>query len=216
MKIFIDSANLDEIKKSIALGVIDGATTNPSLIAKEKGMDFKTLAKDICKMVPGPVSLEVVSLEAKEMVKEGKELNKLAKNVVIKVPMTVEGIKATKQFTKLGIKTNVTLVFSANQAMLAAKVGATYVSPFVGRLDDMGQNGIELLEEIRVIFDHFKYKTQILSASIRHTDHIKQSALVGCDVATIPFGVLSKMYNHALTDKGLKAFLKDWESVKKK
>ena len=179
-------------------------------------MDFKTLAKDICKMVPGPVSLEVVSLEAKEMVKEGKELNKLAKNVVIKVPMTVEGIKATKQFTKLGIKTNVTLVFSANQAMLAAKVGATYVSPFVGRLDDMGQNGIELLEEIRVIFDHFKYKTQILSASIRHTDHIKQSALVGCDVATIPFGVLSKMYNHALTDKGLKAFLKDWESVKKK
>ena len=193
MKLFIDTADVAEIKKYNDLGILDGVTTNPSLVMKT-GKNFKEIVREICSIVDGPVSAEVVATDYTGMIAEGKELAKIHKNVVVKVPMTPEGIKAIKHFSSLGIKTNCTLVFSANQALLAAKVGATYVSPFIGRLDDIGQTGMDLIEEIRVIFDTFEFKTQILAASIRHPIHVKESTLAGADVSTCPATVLEQLF----------------------
>lgn len=215
MKIFLDTANLSEIKEAVSWGIVDGVTTNPSLMAKESGLSFDQMASQICKIVPGPVSLEVVSLEADRMVKEARQLAKIAPNAVIKVPMTIEGVKAVKALGKEKIKCNVTLVFSANQALLAAKAGAAYISPFLGRLDDIGQTGMDLLTEIIQIVKNYQFSSQVLASSIRHTQMVKQAALLGCHVATIPYAVLKQMYAHVLTDIGLNKFLKDWEKVKK-
>lgn len=214
MKIFIDSANLDEIRKAADIGIIDGVTTNPTLIMKE-GMDYKKTLKEICSIVKGPVSAETVSLNAEGMVKEGKEFVKIAKNIVIKVPMTQEGMKACRMLTKSGIKVNTTLVFSANQALLAAKAGTYFVSPFIGRLDDIGEKGTEVIKEIRQIYDNYGFKSQILAASIRSTEHVKEVAMMGADIATMPFKVYEQLFNHALTDKGIKMFLDDWQKLQK-
>lgn len=208
MEIFIDTGNLDEIKEAYRWGVVDGVTTNPSLVAKE-GIDQKKLIKMISQIVDGPISAEVISLEAKGMLEEATELAKINTNVVIKLPMTKEGMIACKELSANGIKTNVTLIFSANQALLAAKNGATYVSPFVGRLDDIGQTGMHLISEIRQVFDNFGYETKILAASIRHTDHVKSSALLGSDVATIPYKVLNQLFDHPLTKSGIDKFMQD-------
>ena len=215
MKIFIDTADVDAIKKFNDIGIIDGVTTNPTLLAKT-GRDFATVANEIVKIVDGPISLEAVSEDAKGMIREAEQLSKIHKNVVVKIPMTAEGLKAVKVLSKKGIKTNVTLVFSANQALAAAKAGATYVSPFVGRLDDAGQRGMEVVEQTKAIFEIYNIKTQVISASIRHPLHVIESALAGADVATIPPDVLDKMLKHPLTDKGIKAFLDDWKKVPKK
>ena len=212
MKIFIDTADIPEIRKY--LEVIDGTTTNPSLILKS-GRNFEEVTKEILSIVDGPVSVEVISLDAKGMVDEAKEFSKWGKNVVIKIPMTLEGVKAVKVLSSLNIKTNVTLVFSANQALMAAKAGATYVSPFVGRLDDIGKNGMDLIAEIKQIFVNYNISTEIIVASIRNPYHVKQSALLGADVATIPPSVMGELFKHELTDKGIQKFLKDWEGVKK-
>ncbi len=213
MKFFIDTANLAEIREAHAMGLIDGVTTNPSLIAKENG-SFQELLTEICKIVQGPVSAEVVSLEAKAMVKDAKALAKIADNIVIKVPMTTEGIKAAKMLTDAGIKTNVTLVFSPVQALLAAKVGATFVSPFVGGLDDISSTGMDLVRDIISIYDNYGFTTEIIVASIRHPVHVLESALMGADVATIPFKVIAQLAKHPLTDIGLENFLADWKKVK--
>jgi transaldolase len=210
MQFFVDTANLKEIQELSSWGVVDGVTTNPSLIAKENGTQ-KEIIENICKIIDGPVSAEVLALDLNGMLKEAGELAKIHDNVVIKLPLTLEGLKATKALSSQGVKTNVTLCFSANQALLAAKNGATYVSPFIGRLDDIGQTGMDLIREMRVIYDNFGFETQILSASIRHADHVKESAMNGADVATIPFNVLSKLVHHPLTDSGLAQFLKDHE-----
>jgi transaldolase len=215
MKIFLDTANLEEVKEASSWGIVEGVTTNPSLIAKETGQKFDVIAKKICRMVKGPVSLEVVSLDASGMTKEAKKLARIAKNVVVKIPMTTEGMKAVYVLAKEKIKTNVTLVFSANQAFLAAKAGATYASPFLGRLDDIGHEGMDLIAEIMQIYETFGFETKVIAASLRHPKHVKDSALLGCHVATVPFGVLKKMYIHPKTDEGLVSFLKDWEKVKK-
>jgi len=193
---------------------IDGVTTNPSLVAKEGEVDFHTRIKEICKLIDGPVSAEVISLEAEGMIEEAKELAKLADNVVIKIPMTVEGLQATKALADAGIKTNVTLIFSANQALLAAKAGATYVSPFVGRLNDIAHTGMTLIAEIANIFDNFDIESEIITASIRNPLDVKDAALLGADIATIPYGVIEKMSKHPLTDIGIERFLADWESTK--
>ncbi len=214
MKFFIDTANTEEIKQAVALGMVDGVTTNPSLVAKE-GRDFIEILKEICELVDGPVSAEVVSLDADGMVEEGRKLAALHDNIVIKVPMTTEGLKATKRFTAEGIKTNVTLVFSAAQALLAAKAGATYVSPFVGRLDDISQDGMELIEQIMTIFDNYGFTTEIIVASIRHPMHVIDSAMIGAHVATIPFKVIAQLAKHPLTDIGLEKFLADWQKRQK-
>lgn len=214
MKIFIDSANLSEIKEAVSWGVIDGATTNPTLMAKEKGQSVKKISKEICQIVPGPVSLEGIKESAEEIIKEARELSKVAKNVIVKIPMTIEGIKAVIKLNKEGIKTNVTLVFSANQALIAAKAGATYVSPFLGRIDDVGQSGFLLIKEIKAIYDNYGFKTQIIAASIRSADHVKQAALVGCHIATVPFKVLKQLFQHPLTDKGISLFQTDWNKLK--
>jgi len=208
MEFFIDTGNIEEIKEAYSWGIIDGVTTNPSLVAKE-GIDQKTLITDIAKIVDGPISAEVISLDAKGMLAEAEELAKIHKNVVIKLPMTKDGMIACHALSAQNIKVNVTLVFSANQALLAAKNGATYVSPFVGRLDDIGQDGMTLITEIREIFSQFGFPTKILSASIRHADHVKSSALCGADVATIPYKVLGQLFNHPLTDIGIEKFLAD-------
>jgi transaldolase len=215
MKIFIDTANIDEIKKACKLGVISGVTTNPSLIAKE-GRNFKEVVQEICQIVDGPISAEVISLDTDGMVAEAVELAKIHKNIVIKVPMTAEGLGATKILSAKNIKTNVTLVFSANQALLAALAGATYVSPFVGRLDDIGQNGMDLIKEIVQIFELYDYRTEIIAASIRHPIHVTESAKAGAHIATIPYRVIMQMTRHALTDIGIEKFLADWETVKNK
>ncbi|MEZ0535855.1 fructose-6-phosphate aldolase [Caldicellulosiruptoraceae bacterium PP1] len=216
MKLFIDTANVNEIREANSWGVICGVTTNPSLIAKE-GRDFKEVVKEICSIVDGPISAEVISLKSDEMVVEARDLAKIHKNIVIKIPMTTEGLKAVSILSKEGIKTNVTLVFSAAQALLAAKAGATYVSPFVGRLDDIGQNGLELIREIVEIYNNYpEIKTEIISASIRHPIHVIESAKAGSHIATVPYKVLEQMSKHALTDIGIERFLKDWESVPKK
>ena len=215
MKIFLDTANLDELKKAVDWQMIDGATTNPTLMAREPGKKFEVMAKAICQLVPGPVSLEGVGMTEAELVKEGQKLSAIAKNVVFKVPMTVEGLKAVRALKKLGIKTNVTLVFSANQALLVAKAGADYCSPFIGRLDDIGQSGMGLIKEIVAIYKNYGFKTQVLAASIRSTVHVQAAAMAGADVVTIPFKILEQMYRHQLTDKGIQAFLDDWEKVSK-
>lgn len=213
MKFFIDTANLEEIENAESYGVIDGVTTNPSLVAKEGDIDFKTRIKEICETVDGPVSAEVVALEADKMIEEARELAKIAENVVVKIPMTMEGLKAVKTLSDEGIKTNVTLVFSANQALLAAKAGATYVSPFIGRLDDRAANGMDLVREIVQIFDNYGMDTEIISASIRHPMHVKEAALAGADIATIPFNVIEKLSQHPLTDIGIERFLDDWNKT---
>lgn len=214
MKFFIDTANITEIKEAWEIGVIDGVTTNPSLISKEKKEPIKLL-KEICAIVDGPVSAEVVSLDAAGMVKEAKILARIHKNIVVKIPMTTEGLKATKKLTGLNIKTNVTLVFSANQALLAAKAGATYVSPFVGRIDDISSYGMELVSQILEIYDNYGFETEIIVASIRNPVHVLDAARVGAHVATIPFKVIEQLSKHPLTDIGIKNFLADWEKVPK-
>lgn len=211
MKFFIDTANLEEIKEANSLGVIDGVTTNPSLIAKEK-CDFKQRIIDICGIVDGPVSAEVVSLDASGMVSEGLDLATLDKDkVVVKLPMTKDGLKACKQLTGMGIKTNVTLIFSPNQALLAAKAGATYVSPFVGRLDDISHNGMDLVEQILTIYGNYDFASQVIVASIRNPLHVVEAAMMGAHVATIPFSVIESLSKHPLTDIGIQKFLADWE-----
>ncbi|ADQ04826.1 transaldolase [Caldicellulosiruptor owensensis OL] len=216
MKLFIDTANVNEIREAHSWGIICGVTTNPSLIAKE-GRDFKEVVNEICSIVNGPISAEVISLKAEGMIEEARDLAKIHKNIVIKIPMTAEGLKAVSVLSKEGIKTNVTLIFSAAQALLAAKAGATYVSPFVGRLDDIGQNGIELIKEIVQIFKNYPdIKTEIIAASIRHPIHVIEAAKAGAHIATVPFKVLEQMTKHALTDVGIERFLKDWEKVPKK
>jgi transaldolase len=214
MKFFIDTANIDEIKEAHSMGMVDGVTTNPSLIAKE-GRDFEEIIKEICEIVNGPISAEVISIDTEGMVKEGRELSKIHDNIVVKIPMLVDGLKATRKLTEEGIKTNVTLVFSPLQALMAAKAGATYVSPFIGRLDDISQEGLLLVEQIVEIYSNYAYDTEIIVASIRNPLHVLESALMGADIATIPFNVLSKLAAHPLTDKGLKAFLDDWNKAKK-
>ena len=212
MRFFIDTANIEEIKEANDLGVICGVTTNPSLIAKE-GRDFIQVVKEITEIVDGPISAEVLSLDHEGMVKEAEKLSQIHKNIVIKLPMTVEGLKATKILSSRGIKTNVTLIFSSTQALLAARAGATYVSPFVGRLDDIGQNGLDLIEEIVDIFKVNNIETQVIVASVRNPIHVSQAALMGADIATVPYKVIAQMTKHPLTDKGIENFLKDWEGA---
>ena len=214
MKLFIDTADVKEIREAHALGLVDGVTTNPSLIAKS-GRKFKDVIKEIVAIVHGPISAEVISLDAPGMIKEGKELARIHKNIVVKVPMTPEGLKATKTLAALKIKTNVTLIFTPMQALLAAKAGASYVSPFVGRLDDISQDGMGIIEEIRTIFDNYGYTSEIIVASIRNPIHVLNSALFGADVATIPYSVMIQLARHPLTDAGIKKFLEDWQSVHK-
>lgn len=215
MKLFVDTANVAEIKEANDLGVICGVTTNPSLIAKE-GRDFVEVVKEITGIVDGPISAEVISLEAPKMVEEALELVKIHKNIVIKIPMCAEGLKAVKQLTEKGIKTNVTLIFSAAQALLAARAGATFVSPFLGRLDDIGSNGMILIEDIAQIFAMHEISTEIIAASIRNPIHFIDAAKAGCDIATVPYGVIKQMIGHPLTTSGIERFLKDWEGVPKK
>lgn len=210
MKFFIDTANIEEIKKGVEMGMVDGVTTNPSLIAKED-KPFEEIIKEICALVDGPVSAEVVAVEAEGMLAEARELAKIADNIVIKIPMIVEGLKAVKALTAEGIKTNVTLVFSAAQALLAAKAGATFVSPFVGRLDDIGTSGMDLIGDIVNIYDNYGYEAEIIVASIRSPQHVLESALLGADIATIPYKVIAQLAKHPLTDIGMEQFLADWE-----
>ena len=212
MKIFIDTANIEQIKKANDMGLIDGVTTNPSLVSKEN----KTMAEvipQICEIVDGPISAEVLSLDTEGMIREARELVKISKNIVVKIPMTLEGLKATKILSQKGIKTNVTLIFSATQALLAARAGATYVSPFVGRLDDIGQDGLSLIEEIVDIFNVNAIETEIIVASVRNPIHVAQAARMGADIATVPYKVITQMTKHPLTDKGIENFLKDWEGA---
>ncbi|MEX0644971.1 MAG: fructose-6-phosphate aldolase [Parvularculaceae bacterium] len=215
MKFFVDTADIAEIKELLPTGLVDGVTTNPSLVAKS-GRDFREVVAEICSLVPGPVSAEVTALEAPKMIVEGKSLAKIANNVTVKVPLTFEGLKACRALAGEGIMTNVTLCFSANQALLAAKAGATFISPFVGRLDDIGQEGMELIREIRAIYDNYAFRTEILAASIRSPMHVKDAALAGADVATAPASVIKALVNHPLTDKGLAAFLADWAKTGQK
>ncbi|MFP4446615.1 MAG: fructose-6-phosphate aldolase [Desulfosudaceae bacterium] len=214
MKFFIDTANIAEIKEAARMGMADGVTTNPSLIAKEEG-DFETIIKQICEVVDGPISAEVISLDTEGMVSEARELAKIHANIVIKIPMTVDGLKAVSTLAGENIRTNVTLVFSPLQALMAAKAGAAYVSPFVGRLDDLSSDGMELVEQIVEIYSNYAFDTEVIVASIRNPLHVLESALIGADIATIPFKVLDKLAAHPMTDKGIQAFLDDWEKKKK-
>lgn len=212
VKFFIDTANMEEIKEAFSLGVVAGVTTNPSLVAKEKNVSFPDRLREITELVPGSVSAEVIALDAEGMIREGKELAAIAPNITIKVPMTPDGLKAVSAFSKEGIKTNVTLIFSANQALLAARAGATYVSPFLGRLDDIGHNGLDLISTIAEIFAIHDIETEIIAASIRHPQHVTDAALRGAHIATVPYKVIQQLFNHPLTDKGIEAFLADWNS----
>ena len=214
MKFFIDTANINEIKEAAKMGMVDGVTTNPSLISKE-GRDFEEVIKEICEIVDGPISAEVISTDAEGMVKEARHLAGIHHNIVVKIPMTVDGLKATRTLTAEGIKTNVTLVFSPLQALMAAKAGATYVSPFVGRLDDLSHEGMLLVEQIVEIYSNYGYDTEIIVASVRNPLHVLDAAMMGADIATLPFNVLGKLAAHPLTDKGLKSFLDDWNKMKK-
>jgi len=219
MKIFVDTADLDEIKELASWGIVDGVTTNPTLVAKS-GRTFTEIIDEIFKIVDGPISLEVISEKADDMVKEAKDLRKKVsekcrKNVAIKIPMTPEGLKAVKILSKEGIKTNVTLIFSSNQALLAAKAGASFVSPFIGRLDDQGQEGMQIIEEIVEIFSNYGFETEIIVASIRDPIHVIEAAMIGADISTIPPGIIRKMVKHTLTDVGIERFLSDWKKVKK-
>lgn len=213
MKIFIDTANVNEIREANDMGVICGVTTNPSLIVKE-GRDFKEVIKEITEIVDGPISAEVISLEATKMVEEAIPLTEIHKNIVIKLPMTIEGLKACKKLTEMGVKTNVTLIFSASQALLAARAGATYVSPFLGRLDDVGSDSVTLIAEIAEIFQNHGLNTEIIAASIRNPWHAKEAARAGAHIGTIPYSTIIAMTKHELTDKGIERFLKDWENAK--
>ncbi len=216
MKFFIDTANPDEIRKAREMGVIDGVTTNPTLIAKEN-RDFNSLIKEICGIIQGlPISLEVVGLKSEEMIQEARALSKIGENIVVKIPMTPEGLKAVKVLISEGIQTNTTLVFSATQALLAAKAGSTYISPFIGRLDDISQAGMELIEQIVTIFNNYDFKSEVIVASIRHPVHVLEAALIGADVATIPYKVIEQLTRHPLTDIGIERFLEDWKKVPKK
>lgn len=214
MKFFIDTANINEIKEAAALGILDGVTTNPSLVAKE-GKDFRKLLDEILAIVDGPVSAEVISTDYEGIMKEAGELSAIHKNIVIKIPLIKEGLKAVKSLSDKGVKTNVTLCFSPSQALLAAKAGATYISPFVGRLDDISHNGMDLIGQIVQIYDNYNYDTEVLVASIRHPLHLVDAALMGADVATMPFNVINKLFNHPLTDSGLETFLNDWKKLNK-
>ncbi|MBF8437200.1 fructose-6-phosphate aldolase [Halanaerobiaceae bacterium Z-7014] len=211
MKLFIDTANIEEIKEINQWGILDGVTTNPSLIAKEGGVEFEDVIASITEIVSGPISAEVIGTTTEEMVEEGKRLAAIADNIVVKIPLIPSGLNAVSQLSAEGIKTNVTLVFSANQALLAAKAGATYVSPFIGRLDDIGSEGVDILEDIVDIFYTYDLNTEVISASIRHPQHVLESARVGADIATIPYDVFKKMVVHPKTDEGLEKFLADWE-----
>ena len=213
MKFFIDTANLDEIREANSMGMVDGVTTNPSLVAKESG-NFEQIISQICEIVDGPVSAEVISTEHEKMVEEARKLAAIHENIVVKIPMLVDGLKAVRQLTEEGIKTNVTLIFSPLQALMAAKAGATYVSPFVGRLDDLAQEGMVLVEQLVEIYSNYAYETEIIVASVRNPLHVLDAAVMGADIATIPFGVLKKLAAHPMTDKGLKAFLDDWNNKK--
>jgi len=210
MKFFIDTANIEEIKQGIAMGMVDGVTTNPSLVAKES-KPFHDILKEICAIVDGPVSAEVVSIDTEGMLREARELAAMSDNIVVKVPMIVDGIKAVKQLTEEGIKTNVTLVFSATQALLAAKAGATYVSPFVGRLDDISAQGMDLISDIMTIYQNYGYQSEVIVASVRNPLHVLDAAIIGADIATIPLKVITQLAKHPLTDIGMKQFLADWE-----
>jgi transaldolase len=212
MKFFVDTADVKEIKELAEMGLLDGVTTNPSLIAKS-GREFKEVIAEICSIVAGPVSAEVTALDAEGMIKEGKLLRKIAKNVAVKVPLTIDGLKACKALSSEGTMMNVTLCFSANQALLAAKAGATFISPFLGRLDDIHLDGTELIQEIRVIYDNYDFATEILAASVRTPLHVKQVALIGADVATVPPAVLKGLAKHPLTDKGIEMFMADWKKT---
>ncbi len=214
MKFFIDTANVQEIRKAASWGILDGVTTNPSLVAKE-GRDFIEVLKEICSIVPGPVSAEVVGTTTEEMVQEGRELHRIAKNITVKIPCIAAGIPAIKTLSGEGIPVNVTLIFSAPQALIAAKAGATFVSPFVGRLDDISSVGMDLVRQIRTIFDNYSFGTQVLAASIRNPVHVVDAALAGADVATMPFSVIEALLKHPLTDVGLKRFLEDWQKLPK-
>ncbi|MGB2868448.1 MAG: fructose-6-phosphate aldolase [Bacteroidota bacterium] len=210
MKFFIDTANIAEIKEAASLGVLDGVTTNPSLVAKE-GKDFRKLLEEICAIVDGDISAEVVSVDVEGMLKEGRELAKIHKNIVVKVPLIKEGLKAVKRFKEEGIRTNVTLCFSPNQALMAAKAGAYIISPFIGRLDDISQDGMNLIQQIVTIYRNYNYKTQVLVASVRHPVHVVEAALIGAEICTMPFKVIEQLIKHPLTDIGLERFLADWK-----
>jgi transaldolase len=214
MKFFIDTANIEEIKEAHSMGMVDGVTTNPSLLAKE-GRDFEEIIKEICAIVDGPISAEVISLDSEGMVKEARHLSSIHDNIVVKIPMTVDGLKAVRQLSEEEIKTNVTLVFSPLQALMAAKAGASYASPFVGRLDDISHDGLLLVEQIVEIYNNYAFDTEVIVASVRHPLHVLESALLGADIATIPFNVIAKLAAHPLTDKGIKAFLDDWNKAQK-
>ena len=215
MKIFIDTANLDEICEAAAMGILDGVTTNPSLVSKEGHKDFRSMLEKICAMVDGDISAEVVSTKCEDILKEGRELAKIHKNIVVKVPLIKEGLKAVKVFSEENIRTNVTLCFSASQAVLAAKAGAYIISPFVGRLDDISQNGMELIGQIVQIYGNYNYRTQVLVASVRHPIHFVESCLLGAEIATMPFKVIEQLAKHPLTDIGLEKFLSDWDKLQK-
>ena len=214
MKLFIDTAMIDEIKEAWSWGILDGVTTNPTHVAAS-GKKFLDVIEEICSIVDGPISAEAVSLDAEGIIKEAKEISKIHKNIVVKVPVILEGIKATKQLSEMGIKTNLTLNFSASQALLAAKVGANYISPFVGRLDYINQVGMDLVRQIKQIYYNYGYKTEIIVAAVRHPEHVLQSALIGADICTMRFDIMKMLYDHPMTDQGLEMFLKDWEKVPK-
>jgi len=214
MQFFLDTANLDQIKEAASWGIIDGVTTNPTLVSREN-MDFEPLIKEICRVVPGPVSVESVSTRAEDIIQEARKLAKLAENVVVKVPATVEGLKAIKALAQEGIDVNTTLVFSLPQALMAAKAGARYVSPFVGRLDDISHDGLDLVDQILTVFNNYGFESEVIVASIRHPLHVVEAALMGADIATMPFASLEKLIKHPLTDRGIERFLNDWEKVRK-
>jgi len=213
MKFFLDTANVEQIKEAASWGILDGVTTNPSLLSKEEGK-YEDIIKEICRIVPGPVSVECVSIKTDEIIAEARRLVKLADNVVIKIPIFLDGLKATKVISDEGIQVNTTLVFSPNQALLAAKAGTRYVSPFVGRLDDISHDGMDLVDQILAILDTYGFNTEVIAASIRHPRHVIEAAMMGADIATIPFSVLDKLLKHPLTDIGMEKFLADWEKVK--
>jgi transaldolase len=214
MKFFIDTANIEEIKEAHSMGIIDGVTTNPTLVAKE-GKDYKKVLEEICSVIDGPISAEAVSEDAEGLIKEGMDFADIHKNIVVKIPMTWEGLKAVKKLAEERIKTNVTLVFSPNQALLAAKAGATYASPFIGRLDDISHFGMDLIEQIVTIYENYGFATEVIVASVRNPLHVLDAAMIGADIATIPFGVIKQLVNHPLTDKGIEKFLADWNKIPK-
>ena len=213
MKFYLDTANIDEIKKVAAMGLLDGVTTNPTLISREKG-NFKDIILNICEVVPGPVNAEVVSLDVEGMLREGRDLAKLHPNIIVKIPMTKDGMVAVRKLANEKIRTNVTLIFSPSQALIAAKAGASYVSPFIGRLDDISHVGMELVEQILAIYENYDFETEVLAASLRHPVHVVEAALAGADIATVPAKVFDQLFHHPLTDIGIKNFLADWEKAK--